>query len=835
MLLSPGTFDYTRVSPELGREVAWLCLAVVVCGLAWAASRMASIRRSFLALEDPRMFAVMRIGAALMTIQCFWNMKPHWRMLWSDEGLFDIDDARTRYGSTALAGWTPDDGFLDGWAVLKYLWGKHSLFYFFSAPDEVSWVMFAFFGVLLLYAAGVLSRLTGVLSWLMLCGVYNHNMLYLEGTDTVYRCLWFVLLFARTGHAWSFDNWWRCRRLRRQGRLQEVWEEPQAGKEPVYRLVPSWPRYLLIGQLVAIYTNTGIVKNGGVWVQGDALYYALNMDHFYRFEVWTQQVSASLGTNVFRFMSWVTRWWEVYFGLATLGLILAFGQRHRDQEWYQAQDRRRVVRWLGRLALLLGYLALYRVVVLAYPYCVELPKNQPEQAAEVVAAGVANVHFWMGGVVPALVVIWQILGRWPLKVRGWTLDQAFVLRWTLSRRVWLGLGAFFHGFLILFMNIGMFPFIMLMMYGAWFRGEEYAAALRGCLRWLLRTPLRRVISPRAEGLTGPAQRPEDVPARGRPLPDWVVLALGALMLAIVGKKIAGDRDVSDLVYAWVGLTLVLAAAFRWLRRASLPVGPREGPALAGGAPYRALALGLLLWHGSAVALHLFPSSNVFASWRSQARAVHGTWLSMTGTTQSWLMFAPNPPRANTFLKTVVVDEDGSRWDIGGNAYDNRPFPWIFNDRMRKMHRRMISKGKWYLRPWAFYQCRDWYLAYGTRPQKVELYRLTTRIPTPEQVTTRGWYRPKDLKATSEFLESHACPKDGDLPAFMKVRHGYPLAEADEKELSDLVERRRTLSEQRRRTWAARRDWGGKGAAAPSASAPTPTPAASEDEGGGDGE
>lgn len=839
-VFSPEAIDYSRVSPELGGEVGWLCLAVVVLGLAWAASRMESIRRSFLALEDPRMFAAMRIGTALMTIQCFWNLRPHWRMLWSDEGLFDLDDARTRYGSSALAGWTPDDGFIDNWAVLKYLWGKHSLFYFFSSPDEVSWVMFAFFGVLLLYAAGVFSRLTGVASWLMLCGVYNHNLLYLEGTDTVYRCLWFALIFARTGDAWSFDNWWRCRRLRRRGRLQGVWEEPQPGKEPVYRLVPSWPRYLMIGQLAAIYTNTGIVKSGSIWAQGDALYYALNMDHFYRFEDWTQQLSASLGTNVFRVMTWVTRWWEVYFPVAALGMILKFGHDHRDQPWYRAQDARRARLWLGRLALLAGYLALYRVVVLAYPHCIELPKNQPEEAALIVATGVGNVHLWMGVVVPVLVAVWFALGRWPLRVRRWTIDQVSLRRWLLGRRVWLSLGVFFHGFLIIFMNIGMFPFIMLMMYAAWFRGEELAAGLRWLLRALARTRLRRVIPAYAEGWTGPAQRAEDVPARGRPMPDAIVLGLGLLLLAIVGKKIAGDRDVGDLVKGWVAVTFVVAASFRWLPRRAQTVAFDGGPALAGGAPYRAFALGFVLWHGSAVALHLFPTSNVFSSWRSSARAVHGSWLSLTGTTQSWLMFAPNPPRANTFLKTVVVDEDGSRWDIGGNAYNYRPFPWIFNDRLRKMHRRMISKGKWYLRPWAFYQCRDWLLAYGTRPQKVELYRITTRIPTPEQVATKGWYRPKDLKANVEFLETHTCPKAGDLPAFMKVRRGFELDADDEKELADLVDRRQKLSEQRRRTWAVRRDWGGSAPKTPPAAATPPAAVGRstgdhEDGGGGDGE
>ncbi|HEY8377900.1 MAG TPA: hypothetical protein VIK91_15495, partial [Nannocystis sp.] len=119
MLLTLEAVDYSRVTPELSVHVGWLCFAVVVAVLAWAATRMESIRRSLLAVEDPRMWATMRIGAALMTIQCFWNLRPYWRMLWSDEGLYDVDEARSRFGSSALSGWTPEDGFLDHWAVLK--------------------------------------------------------------------------------------------------------------------------------------------------------------------------------------------------------------------------------------------------------------------------------------------------------------------------------------------------------------------------------------------------------------------------------------------------------------------------------------------------------------------------------------------------------------------------------------------------------------------------------------------------------------------------------------------------------------------------------------------
>lgn len=858
MLLSAEALDFSRVPPELGSHVGWLCLAVVVFTLAWAAARMESVRRSLFALEDPRMFATLRIGTALMTIQCFWNLKPYWRMLWSDEGLYDLAEARSRFGSSALMGWTPEDGFLDHWAVLKYLWGKHSLFYFFSSPEAVSWVMYGFFALLLLYAAGVLSRFTGVVCWLMMCGIYNHNTLYLEGTDTVYRTLWWVLLFARTGDAWSVDNWLRCRRLRRRGRLQEVGEPAEPGKQPVYRLVPSWPRYLLMAQLVAIYTATGVVKNGSVWVQGDALYYALNMDHFYRFEDWTQQVSAALGTNVFRLMTWVTKWWESHFGIAMLGAIVGFGLRHRDAPWYRAQDTG-ARRWLGRLALLLAYLALYRIAVLAFPYVGELPKNQPEKNAILVHDGVRHLHIVMGAVVPLLVLAWYALGRWPLRLRRFVVDQPRVHRWLLGRPLWLGLGVMFHGFLILFMNIGMFPFIMLMLYVAWLRGEEIAAALKWLVGLIRRTGLRRLVPAQADASWGPAQRPEDRPARGRALPDLVVVALGLLLLAVVGKRIAGDREIKDLVYAWVGLVFAVALVWRWfgprllglLRPArrgnhmspgTASAAPGGAPALAGGAPYRALALGLLVWHFGAVAMHLFPSSNVFNTWRSSARAVFGSYLSVTGTTQSWNMFAPNPPRSNTFMKTVVVLEDGTRWDIGENSYSYRPFPWIYNDRMRKMHRRMISKGKSYLRPWAFFVCRNWMLDYGSPAAKVEMYKISTRIPTPEQVATKGWYRPRDLKPTFELLETHTCLKGGELPAFMKERRGLPLDEADALELQQAADKDARQSDSRRRSWASRRDWGGtpkpppvKVVAEP-AVAPEPAPRPADDEGGGgDGE
>jgi hypothetical protein len=50
---------------------------------------------------------------------------------------------------------------------------------------------------------------------------------------------------------------------------------------------------LMVLNLGVVYCYTGTVKNGAVWAKGDALYYALNMDHFHRF--YPQELSSILG------------------------------------------------------------------------------------------------------------------------------------------------------------------------------------------------------------------------------------------------------------------------------------------------------------------------------------------------------------------------------------------------------------------------------------------------------------------------------------------------------------------------------------------------------------
>lgn len=803
--------SYPSVPDDVASQVSWLSLAVAVAVAVWALSRAEWIRRSLLSLEDPRTYAVLRAGFAVCTIVNFVNLQPYWRMLWSDEGIFTLFEAQERLGRSALRGWTEPDGFLDLFALGPFLWHKPSLFYITGSPDFVVGYMVVFFGVLILYGLGVFSRVTGVVAWLMMSGIYNRNALYWEGTDTVYRTFWFLLLFARTGHAWSFDNWWRCRRLRKQGRLRPPGAPADAPGEPIYRLVPAWPRYLMMAQLCAIYITTGMVKTGSVWARGDALYYALNMDHFYRFERLTQQVSAALGTTVFRFMTHVTLWWERLFPVVIVGLLIRFDLRTRELDW--AKRMRSAWRiWLGRGAMAAGLVALWRLNVVAYPYCLALVDGDPKDPT----AGLAKIdtaYVILGVVVAA----WWALDRWPLAIPARKLgrvqvpripiDQRSVRDIMLGRRLWLSLGACFHGFLVLFMNIGMFPFIMLMTYACYFEGTAYAGLVRGVVSSL------RARGRTLDGADVLWERAQPAPtsgakirgSRSRTLGEPVVWLFAAAAVGLVLAKMNGVDWVGTATKGWVGLAVVVAGIYRFLP--SRPSGFRDRPHLAYGAVGRTLALGLVLWHGTAVASALFPNGYKAFRWRSVMRGIQGTWLRGTATNQSWNMFAPNPPRANVFLKTVVVEADGDRWDLRNNAFTYRPNPWIVNDRMRKMQRRMSDKGKWYLRYWAAYHCRDWALRTGEMPERIVITKLVTRIPGPKKVKRKGWYDPRRLKVKEHDLQEHKCAGRGELPAYMLERRGLPVPEAAAQRAADRVERDEKKWERRRTQWAKRKDWG----------------------------
>ena len=888
------------VAIAMAPTVGWLLLACALCVALLFLLQSERWRRFWLTNEDPRPIALFRIVFAFL---CICNINDLWEyfdFLFTDEGIFLSDAARQHFASGQLRGYGDGlggdpRGFFDLPALLEYLKGpKYSLLFFWDTPTGMRTQLLAFYAAATLFMVGWRSRVTGVLTFLLMNSFFVRNQLFWEGTELVYRVFFIYLLCARSGHAYSVDNWLRCRALRRAG-LLSTREGPGGGAglapspehprglQAVYRLIPAWPRILMMLNLGVLYCYTGAVKNGSVWSNGDALYYALNMDHFYRF--YPQEISSIpwVGAGLFRLATWITHWWEALFPLLIFGIVARWSIREKLEPLRGARL------WAVRACwLALGVLAMNLVLYTLPVHLAPVPDQWPLPVALRVHASA-----WIVGM--ALVGgLWWILGRRPpaLTIRGRrrVLDRDWLCRWFLGRRVWLTLGLIFHGNLQVLMNIGMFPPIMMSTYLFVLQGDEPGRILRffgrglgRALPWLpLPADVRRGEPPLpAEDRTLPhhirdsRRLPGGVLAatlvavllgvvlHATPLWPWLKVHVLGLEGAAVGPGIHFGRTLAVIAallflytyaqghrgtrafalklagavlavggYAWlmsakgtttatrdaltfarigfhaaVLLALVLRripAVDRALSRVGLTftaperaaqdpglpaVDPRTGhptPPWSYGPGGRLLVTSLALFHVVAIAIWVLPDKDCLSSFRSKAREPFSAWVLATQTDQGWGMFAPNPPRSNVFMRTVLTDENGEAWDMRTDLYarERMPIPWVWNDRMRKMNRRIIGGesggGAWYQQWYARYLCRAWALAHrGVMPQKVELYKVSYNIPSPDAVTTQGWYAPERLldRTGRQFVEhttTCATAEHGQLPNFIRERHDLPL-------------------------------------------------------------
>ena len=195
--------------------------------------------------------------------------------------------------------------------------------------------------------------------------------------------------------------------------------------------------------------------------------------------------------------------------------------------------------------------------------------------------------------------------------------------------------------------------------------------------------------------------------------------------------------------------------------------------------------GMLVFHLFAVAVWLSPDKDSLGQWRNEARKSVSHYLNTTTTAQGWGMFAPNPPRSNSFMKVVVTDAHGEVWDLRTDVYaeEQKPIPWIWNTRQRKMNRRIIgSEGgpKHYKTWYARYQCRQWAREHGGEmPRSVELIKISYAIPTPEEAHEHGYYIAEQrLAAKGKQTRVHrancAVEPMGQLPNWIRERDGLSL-------------------------------------------------------------
>ena len=479
------------VSADIGAATLAI-FGLVLLPVLFFVLRPALWRRLWFTRVDPRPAALMRIAFGVVVLWSLIDLLPSVNMLFTDEGLWPTALARKRYGGLLREVWDPEGGFASAWDFLRAVFRRFSVFHLRSDPPFV----FAVYGLTSAAIVGLIvgwrTRLMTICAWILVNTIYGYSPIFYTGGDTVIRVFLFLGIFLRWGEAYSLDAWRRRRRAILRGGAQ-VLPEPS--------LIPAWPVRLMMLQLAIIYGATGALKSGITWFDGTALYYALNLDHFYRHPVQIPFVALLQWSGILPLLTWITRIWETLFPLALVGLGLQAFERERGKTkrlWGDASRLRRLLSYacVAGFFILTAYLG---ALATAYYYDVKVsPWPSVDRMTMARFVQVAAL------ILPAL-VFGAYLGirRYRPRLHSW------LLTWVLGRRLWLGGGVVLHLGIELLMNVGTFVQVMLAIYPLWLRGAEVdalwrwvgtralppgrgGAPLRVGVRGWLRAPARRL-------------------------------------------------------------------------------------------------------------------------------------------------------------------------------------------------------------------------------------------------------------------------------------------------------------------------------------------------------
>lgn len=710
------------------------------------------LRHAFLAAEDPRALAAVRIGFTACAIVGV--LEPlsaaHW--LFADDGMFLRAGTRALAGD-AFAGWT-DDRFHDLPAAWHYLSGGHATpLHFWASPALVT----AWSATLLLAMLGLLlgwhTRVCAWLAFLLYLALLRSNAAW-AGGEQVYVAGLFCLATARCGHAWSIDNWRRCRDLRRRGLLSLPGGPGDGAGTPtlaaIYRRIPAWPRLLLIAQVTVAYGLNGLNKSGTAWWDGTALFYILQGD-WARFDV--RPLLLLLGTDVVAAMTWFVRAWETLFPLVTLGLVVRFSAREN-------LPPPRGARWLW---LALG--------LVATALAGQLVAHHPRFAADDPLALTRRWWLFGGLLTLALFAVYPRLQR-GLRLGRHTIDRVSLARWLLGRRVWLTGAVLFTVPLVLTLNVGVFPLATLAMTLAMFRGESYAA---------LAARLRRRPAVACEDPTLPHLHHDDAA-----IPPHVLVVALALPFAGV---VALDLGAPPWLWRW---SVCLAAILLLATRRPGPVHQDMSRRPWAYGPLGRLLIGALcVAHLTALACASVPIWKDLRELADTVKRPVQWWPRFTGVYQFWAMFS-GTPRHNSSLRTAVIDADGRLHDL--HSEQPRDGLALWNHRQSKIDANILQKKphtQWHARA----VCRRFARAHDRLPQQVLLHKVDAPILPPTQPAEPSRAARFAAHAVTSPIDTIDCRSEPhaqppDHPAFvplpakpstwpqLRARHG-PLWPYDE--------------------------------------------------------
>jgi len=485
---------------EVATQYLWVALALIV---AFFVLRPELWRRLWFQRIDARGPALARICLGITLVWTFFDLMVfdgEW--LFTDQGLFMTDMARKNYGGKLRTLWDAEHGFEHWYDIFLVLTDRWTVLYVRSDPPFV----YALFGLLFVFGTmmtiGLFTRVSTVLSWLLMLQLYNYNPIYYTGGDTVLRVMLFLGMFVDWGQVYSVDAW-RRRRKAILGGAEQV---------PAPKRIAVWPIRLMMIQLACIYCATGILKSGKTWANGTALYYALNLDHFYRIPAFTLYAWADK-LYITRIMTVVVHWWEMLFPLVFVGEFLRAYDKDQDRgEWIGP-----VPRWtLYGIGLAGSVIAVWSAptwaktaplfVLAALIYADRRWLDKPDTSgkgalpwlirvaswaclASFVAIGAyfayLGIHYYYNPPenIPAWLQDKQLVGKLataatvavPLLfvsiiviLRTWAPRAYRIVRdWLLGKRLWLTLGVMLHIGIDLTLNVGTFVQVMLAVYPIW--------------------------------------------------------------------------------------------------------------------------------------------------------------------------------------------------------------------------------------------------------------------------------------------------------------------------------------------------------------------------------
>jgi len=413
-------------------------------------------RRLVLKRVDPRPAALIRIFLGITILWTVADLLMWGRFLFTDEGLYLTDMARERFGDRLRKVWDPEHGFESLPMMFGVLASKWTVLHMRSDPPFVWGVFAATMAANVAMIVGWRTRISTALTFIGVMQIYNYSPIWYAGGDTVTRTMIFLGLFCRWGEAYSIDTWRRRKRAILGG----------ATSLPALRAIPVWPQRIMILQLAVIYCATGLLKSGSTWgVYGSAIYYAMNLDHFYRMPL-TGLTTLLQRSGILMISTWVVHWWESLFPLLLVGLAVRDYEKARtlgDPDGWLCASRTR--RWLSWLVLAISWTGFALATRIAIKYYYD-PKYLPKPL-ELGPDGLG----WLVFAALLAIPVAAIAGYRALRRRR-PGAHAVALQWVFGKRMWLTLGVMMHLGIEVSMNVGTFVQVMVAMYPAFLSGRE---------------------------------------------------------------------------------------------------------------------------------------------------------------------------------------------------------------------------------------------------------------------------------------------------------------------------------------------------------------------------